>query len=273
MKRNNVLICSDRSSVKPVRTNFNFLSVQSMLGINVNHCNAGCRSLDDKLHLLNKSIKHHLSKRNTDKSVDLCHFCDDKSLLDASFDIMEHYNTSKQLQSLSEMHTACDAINCKSLQRYHRDRCTDNNIRQEPEEAFRSDFLDSMHCYLAHSFHIGLRYRTNDQTIFNIYQQQNKDYSLNKHKRYKTDKFKLGLSNQYTDHTFMDVLQARLNEEDVSQKVLKWIQIEQFDTDTVCQDVGSPSQSNIRMELSSNDRAWKAVYNVHAELVCSSYHK
>ena len=236
-------------------------------------------NLSYKLQLLHKIIKYHLSLDAANDPIDadeLLKKCCIK-LLDYSYDIIENYSTSSQIESIPKAYTIkCNPKYCKSLLRYHRDRYY-NEIQQDSEVVFWIDFLDTMHCYLTHSFDMKLRKSTQNinenesDTKTDQLEHDEKElevFDVRSTQRYNTKKFDLNMNlkdNQNDkNHLFMDVLHYRLTKQNVSEQVWRKIQIEeQYDTDAVCDDVSTkPKQSNLYTLMNENVRTWTTMYNM-----------
>eukprot|EP01084_Bolivina_argentea_P141602 248810_1 len=160
-----------------------------------------------------------------------------KNLLDDCIELIQKYNDS--LENLHDTITdkysfRCSNIKkCKSFIRYNR------NMDRKHE--FYIDLLDGMHCYLLHSWDVGLRVKSSDITDDKYFSHvksviNKKKYMLkkifgNNITRFDGNKFNANMTNNYknTKHTFLDELHERIND-DNDRYVF---QFEEYDTESI----------------------------------------
>ena len=103
----------------------------------IDRYSAEYRPLLHKLQIVTDAIEDHLSLNTADNAntMDkLVEFCENNDIINYSYDIISHYSTSIELQFIPGIFAMnCDANNCQSLQRHHRERDNDA-IKQDSKD-------------------------------------------------------------------------------------------------------------------------------------------
>ncbi len=247
------------------------------------------------LKRVSKAINYHLkldTANNPENAGKLVKYCMNTMLVDTCSEVVRLYNTPKEIEAIpKEYITECDFNQCQIISRHTRDRHKDE-INQDPEVLFWIDLLDSMHCYLTHSFDMGLRVRPKDiesddkkdedeespfmDHVWSLittvvhHKRNTLEAACDMHRFQSNGKFDLNVNENnkcQEDTSFMDELYDQLLTQKLTESIWNQIQNEEeYDTDAVLQDVfylnGSPKHSNLFALLDQDEAKWKKIYNL-----------
>ena len=176
-----------------------------------------------------------------------------KLLLDDFIHITQYHN--HQINEIMDLMfekydmAKCDYLQCKSLSR-HYDEQESNNTQQEDKFMFYQNLFDSIHCFLFHSYDVGLR-RLNASEMVNVSPQIRYPFTP---RRFDTKKYNFNTNansksiSESSSDTYFDNLLAHIHQalnHTVTMKLKQFLEQEEFDTDAFLQDLNTSSHSNI----------------------------
>eukprot|EP01084_Bolivina_argentea_P256131 431122_1 len=236
------------------------------------------------IHLI--KLYHCLDIENNSQHADtLLDYCDEKyiddcSLLDDCIQMVTKFQTSMQLEMIFNQYitTNCDIKQCKS---FIRQNMQNKNVVEDKNLMFYANLLDSMHCYLYHTWDLGMRVRqseiqhndTKENYVFSNMRNSivtRKKGLINifgkKINRFETSKFNIITSNDdaeasNTCTTFMDTLYAQI---DIN---ISWdLEDEQYDTDAIQMELEEKNTANIQMFLTHDKSQYQMICNLVHEM-------
>eukprot|EP01084_Bolivina_argentea_P115422 205256_1 len=240
---------------------------------------------DSTFRIINTMKYYSLFNKQNQKSQDhknrLVQFANNtyRSLLDDFIHITQHHNN--ELDYISTSISKCNMQTCSLLSRCYGNRNNTETETHAYDFVFFTNLLDSIHCYLFHSYDIGLRIKpkqlhvpddttecSHDIQFANMQQlirnQTKKLRALNdfNEKRFSNNKFNLNLNfhqniNQpiHDDNTCIDSLYEYLQERGHGkhlQLTYNLILTEEYDTDALLSDIdGYKESSNVGLKVNT----------------------
>eukprot|EP01084_Bolivina_argentea_P004322 8218_1 len=252
-----------------------------------NLLNRGCTAVKRIIH----GLKHFscLDQDATTYHQTLVQFVKNTyvSLLDDYIHIIQCHNDNLDYISTSMINDyhiiACDINKCSFVLRHFRSNKQDDmsNLLSDDDFVFYRNLIDSIHCYLFHSYDIGLRVNTDENQFVNIREavstKKQHLQTLNgfNQNRFAVNKFNLNVNiqcrqQQSNEESYMDGLYAYIDEYGNQKHKLKlklfqqFILSEEYDTDALLHDGYDQSQtnSNIALNLQNDQNTAEVPINI-----------
>ncbi len=200
------------------------------------------------------------------------------SLLDDFIHITQYHNDHLDaiLQIITvEYGVKCNFKDCRSLSRHFGDAELEGKENEDDEFIFYRNLFDSVHCYLLHSFDIGLRVskkdlQSNDGThdydeqfsnVRCIVEEKANDF---KSKRFTVNKFNIKVNeprippSNHNKMTYLDGLYDYVNDhglkEEKLQKLIDFITLNEYDTDALRDDIDMEDAKNSNLAIEFNTK-------------------